>query len=261
MRLLIALAVFLFSFSLTAQTTMGSVGTPASDPYAIQLAQKAVASMTGGTPISDVTLNGSVTSILGSDYETGTGVFQASGTSNSRVDLNLTNGMRSDIRNVTNGTAGGAWSKNGASQTPYAGHNCWTDAAWFFPVLSSLTQTANSSFVFKYIGQEQHGGANTQHIQVFQPAPDALFQHLSTVDFYLDTNSFLPLAIAFNVHPDMDARADIPAEVRFASYQTVSGVQVPFRLQKLLNGGLVLDVTVTNVAFNTGISSSTFILQ
>jgi hypothetical protein len=245
-------------------STVCAVGqNPSSDPFAVSLAQKSVAALTGGVPISDVTLNGNVTSILGSDAETGTGTFKAKGIGESRVDLNLSGGTRSDVRNTASGTPGGAWEKNGSASTPYASSNCWADASWFFPALSSLTQAANPAFVFKYIGQEQHGGVNTQHVRVFQvPAGGIpLFQHLSTTDFYLDPASSLPLAIAFQVHPDTDASTDIPTETRFANYQTVNGLPIPFHFQQMLNGGVILDVTVTNSTLNTGVLDSAFSLQ
>jgi hypothetical protein len=230
---------------------------PSSDPFAISLAQQSVAALTGSVSVADVTLNANVTSILGADYETGTGTFNAKGTSESRVDLSLANGTRSDVRNLTNSAPAGAWAKNGATSTAYADHNCWTDAVWFFPVLSSLTQTANPNFVFSYIGQEQHGGVTTQHIQVYQPGP---FQSVSTMDFYLDPASYLPLSVAFNAHPDSDMNTNIPTEIWFANYQTVSGIQVPFSLQRMFNGGVVLDVTVTTAVFNTGLPDSLFTL-
>ena len=107
-----------------------------SDPSAIKLAQKSVAALTGGNPVSDITLNANLTSIISSDYETGTATFQAKGTSESRVDLNLSNsGTRSDVRNLASGVPSGVWEKNSATSTAYAGHNCYTDATWFFPAL------------------------------------------------------------------------------------------------------------------------------
>jgi len=101
-------------------------------------------------------------------------------------------------------------------------------------------------------------GANTQHIRVLQAFADPLWQHLSTEDFYLDSTTLLPLAITFQVHPDLDAATDIPAEVDFANYQPVSGVLVPFHIQRQLNGGVVLDLTVGSAAFNTGLTVTTF---
>jgi len=256
-RLIVVLLVCLPSFlwSQSAQPV------PTSDPQAVTLAQHSIAALTGGASISDVTLNGNVTSIFGSDNETGTGIFQAKGTAESRMSLNLSGGTRSEVRSFTNGSPSGGWQRNGGTDPAFAYHNCLTDAAWFFPALSSLTQFANSNFVFKYIGQELHGGVNTQHVRVFQTAQATLSQHLSTVDFYLDPVSSLPLAMAFAVHPDLDGNTDIPAEVRFANYQYLSGMPVPFHFQKMLNGGVVLDVNVTSAAFNTGLADTIFSLQ
>jgi hypothetical protein len=233
----------------------------ASDPEALSVALRSAASLTRGTSITDVTLNGSVISILGSDYETGTGTFQAKGRMESRVSLNLSNSTRDEVRDVANGVPAGAWKKDSGTVTAFAGHNCQSDAVWFFPALSSLTQTANPKLVFKYIGEEERGGVNTQHIQVFRSSSVRLLQHLSTIDFYLDPTSKLPLAVAFQVHPDKDAGRDIPAEVRFADYQLVNGIPVPFHIQRMLNGGVILDITVTNAAFNTGLQDSMFTLQ
>jgi hypothetical protein len=233
---------------------------PSSDPVAISLAQKSVAALTGGVAVSDVTLNGNVTSILGSDSETGTGTFRAKGTGESRADLNVSSGARSDARSLTNGTPTGAWQRNGAASSAYAQHNCLTDAAWFFPALSSLTQTANPNFVFKYVGQEQHNGVNTQHIQVFQTGSSQI-QSLSTMDFYLDATSSLPLAVASDARADNDVNTRIPNEIRFAQYQTVSGIQVPFHLQRIFNNSLTLDVSVTSASIGTGLSDAVFTLQ
>lgn len=228
---------------------------PGSDPQAISLAQQSVAALNGGANITDVTLNANVTSILGSDYESGTATLLAKGTEESRVDLTLnTSGTRADVRN----SSGGAWEKNGGTSTAYAQHNCWVDAPWFFPALSSLTQTTNQSFVFKYIGQEQHGGVNTQHIQVFQAVSDPLVQHLGTMDFYLDPNSQLPLAIAFTQHPDENMSSDIAAEIEFADYRSSNGIQVPYHIQRMLNGLVVMDIIVTSAAFNSSLPDSQF---
>lgn len=252
--------VFSLGFTALSGFAQTSTQSPTSDALALSLAQKSVAALTGGTPVSDVTLNAAVTWIVGSDNETGTGTFEAKGTSQSRVDLNLTDGTRSDVRSTTNGMPSGAWQRNGAASTAYAQHNCLTDAAWFFPALSSLTQTANPNYVFKYIAQEQHGGVNSQHIQVFQTGSPQI-QSLSTMDFYLDLTSSLPLAVASQARADNDTNTQIPNEIRFAKYQAVSGVQVPFHFQRLFNGAVILDVSVTNAALSTGLSDSVFILQ
>jgi hypothetical protein len=246
-------ALFSLSFSAAAQT--------GSDPRAVSLAQQSVAALTGGQAVGDVTLNANVTSIIGPDTETGTAVFRGKGLSESRVDLNLSGGTISEARNVPTKLTG-AWNKNGGTPVPQVGHNTVTDASWFFPALSSLAQSANPNYLFKYLGQVQHNGVSTQHIQVSLSAVAGapFLPRLSATDFYLSTANFLPLAVDFNVHPDNDMNKDIPVEILFANYQTVTGVKVPFHFQKLLNGSVVLDATVTGAAMNTGVPDTTFTL-
>ena len=257
MRRLASTLVLFIAAAAFAQTT------PVSDPGAISLAQKAMSALAGNNAITDVTVNANVISIIGADNQTGTAVFRAKGLALSRIDLNLSGGNRTDVRNLSNGIPTGAWANNGAASRTYAQHNVWTGAAWFFPALSSLGQTVSPNFVFRYIGQEQHAGVNTQHIQVYltQFGIFSGLQHLSTLDIYLDPVSFLPLAIAFNVHPDNDMNTDIPSEIRFAKYQSVNGIQVPFHFQRIFNGRVVLDATVTSAAINNGLQDSLFTLQ
>jgi hypothetical protein len=237
---------------------------PASDPTAISLAVKSVAALSGGTLIHDVTINANVISIAGSDNDSGTAVLTAKRGGESRVDLTLSSGTRTDVRNVVNGFSSGAWTTNGATATAYAQHNSWTDAAWFFPVLGSLSQSTVSTFTFSYIGLEQHGGVSAQHLRVFQVPPGisnlSLAQQLTAIDVYLDPVSYLPLAVAFTIHPDNDLNTNIPTETRFASYQSVTGIQVPFHIQRSINGTVVFDATVTHVAVNTGPPDSLFTL-
>ena len=234
-------------------------GGPSSDPLAVSLALKAVAAITGGNPIADLSLNANVISIYGSDYETGTAMFRAKGLSESRIDLNLSGGTRTDVRNGS----GGAWQLGTGPVNAYSGHNCLTDASWFFPGLSVVSQSANTKIIFKYIGQGLHGAVNTQHIQIFQILagdPVGILQRLSTEDLYLDASSYLPVAVDFNVHPDNDLNTNISTEILFANYQAVSGIQVPFHFQRVINGSVVLDATVTNAAVNTGLPDTLFVL-
>lgn len=253
MRCLTIVFAAAFSVSAIAQSAPQPIS---SDATAVALAQKALAALTGGVNVSDVSIAANVTS----DNETGTANLLAKGIGYSRIDTNVGALTRSDVRNVANGNPGGAWVTNGSTATAYANHNCWTDAAWFFPALSSLTQTSNPSFVFKYVGLEQRGGTSVQHIQVFQlpSGMPTIFHHLSTEDFYLDAGTLLPSAVAFSTHPDGNAGTDIAVEVDFLNYQTVGGVVAPLHIQKFQQGSLLLDIQVSSVAVNQGLGVSLF---
>lgn len=258
---------FVLAVSLIFVSIFALAQNSSSDPQAQAIASKTLVVLTGGIQVQDATLLANVTSISGSDYLTGTATFQAKGTTESRIDLNLGNVTRSEIRSSSGGVSSGNWtatdsSTAGAPLHANATHNCWTDAVWFFPALTVLNESSNSKFVFSYVGQEEHAGVTVQHLRVFQAASGVkLLQHLSTMDFYLDPVTSLPLAIAFQIHPDNDAGTDIPTEIRFANYQAVNGVQVPFHIQRLVNGGVILDATVSSAVFNTDLPDSTFSLQ
>jgi len=242
-----------------------------SSTQALTVANEAMTTMTHGLPVTDATMSGSVTWIAGSDYSTGTGRLEAKDMLKSRIDVTLGDIVRNEVRTSSAGIPTGAWTEASTTQThtttgPFAMHNCWTDAAWFFPALSSLAQVSNAGFVFTYVGIEQHAGVNTQHIQIFQvpalaPEVSSMVERLSTMDFYLDSVSLLPVALTFKVHPDDDMGSEIPAEIRFGNYQSVNGIQIPFHVQRIINGIVVLDFVVNSAAINSGLPDSDFDIQ
>jgi hypothetical protein len=232
---------------------------PTSDPQALSYAAQSVAAMVGNVSVSDVTLTGSV---IWNGSDTGTATLQALGTGESRMDLALTSGTRTEIRDAQTGAPLGQWINPNNASGQFAFQNCQTDAVWFFPALGSLAVGPN--VVLSYIGQESRNGGTVQHIQsyVYQanspagmsPTP----QQLSSMDFYLDVTTLLPVAVTFNAHPDSDATTNLLVEVDLSNYQTVSGATVPMHIQRYQQGTLMVDVTVANASFNTGISLSVF---
>jgi hypothetical protein len=238
---------------------------PPVDAQAIAYAAQAFAALTGPTTIIDVTLTGNVTWTAGSQIQTGTATLLASGTGESRIDLSLVGGTRTEIRDASTGVPAGKWIVSNEKPGKISFHNCLTDAAWFFPALSSLSQAANPKFIFSYVGPEEHNGVTSQHILSYQLAPPSLKNSpspkLSKMDFYLDATSFLPVAVAFNAHTDRDMNTNVPVEIRYGAYQIVDGHSVPFHIQQLLNGTVLLDINITNVSFNTGLTSNLFSLQ
>lgn len=115
-------AILLFALPGFAQTT--PIAT--SDPQAVILAAKAMAALTGGVPITDVTLTGTATRTAGSDVEEGSINLKAKGTGESRIDLATSGGTRSDVRNSTSGPLG-FWIGLDGTKHAMAGHNCLTD--------------------------------------------------------------------------------------------------------------------------------------
>lgn len=251
----VPLTVVLAVFPILAQ----GQSPPQSDPQALAFAAQSISAMTGGTAISDATLTGSVTWNVGSS-DTGTATLKALGTGESRMDLTFKAGTRTEVRDAQTGISLGQWINPDNTSGSFAFQNCQTDAAWFFPPLGSLAAVPN--VVLSYIGQETRNGETVQHIQayVYQTNPSVGFspQQLSAMDFYLDAMTYLPVAVAFNAHPDDGSTANILTEVDFSNYQVVGGVLVPMHIQRYLQGNLLLDLTVATATFNTGLPLSDF---
>ncbi len=263
------ISVLVFWFGLAthpiAAQSQATATAPSSDPQALGLAAESLSALVGTTQVADVTLTGTIVRTAGSDVGTGTVTLKVLGAGESRLDMNLSNGTRSEIRNSSSGSPQGFWIATDNSIHSMVNHNLMTDAAWFFPVLSVLSQASNSNYLFTYVGQESRNGTAVQHIRAAQNSssydPSGLMQRLTTEDIYLDATSFLPVALTYNEHPDNNALANIPVEVDFSNYQTVNGVKIPFRIQKFFNGTLFLDVTVQSAVLNSGLTGSVFTAQ
>jgi hypothetical protein len=233
-----------------------------SDSAATQLAKEAAAALTGGAALRDVTLNATVTSFAGPDSETGTGILEAKGSGESRVEFALSGGTQIEVRNTSSSPPICTRQKDVGTSKRYPEHNCLTDAAWFFPALSSLNRTSTPAFYFEYIGQGEHNGVNADHLVVFQSPPQLTYlEGLSEMEFYLDPQSHLPLSVVFNTHPDADMNTNVRVEIKFDDYRAIGGIQVPFHIQRLVNGSVVLDLTITSAVFNTGLADGLFSLQ
>jgi hypothetical protein len=251
-----------FLFITLASCASWAQNPPASDPQALAYAAQSIAAIVGNVSISDVTLTGNVAWTAGSDSETGTATLLASGTGESRMNLVLPSGTRTEIRDASTGASLGQWINQNGTSGPFAPQNCWTDAVWFFPVLGSLA--AGSNVVLSYIGPETWNGQSVQHIQSYvyeqypYSGPSPSPQQLTTMDFYLNATTLVPVAVTFNAHPDTNAGTNISLEVDFSNYQVISGVLVPTHIQRYRQNTLEIDLTVTSASFNTGISLSNF---
>jgi len=292
MRIMRAVALLyvcaLIPITLEAQQSALTPGPVASDPQAVSLLQKSLAVQVGTLQVTDVTLSGTAQRIAGSDDENGTATLKATVLGDSRIDLSFQSGDRSEIRNHSAlplpsslppgvpapaepvAQPAGAWSGPDGVMYGMANHNVMTDAAWFFPVATLARVLSSQGYLLSYLGPETHDDRSLVHVQITEPLPAAdnapeqiatLAQHLTQMDVYFDPATLLPAALDFSIHPDNNAVIDLKTEVRFSEYRAVSGVEVPFHVQKYVNNGLVLDLQFASAALNTGVPATAFQIQ
>lgn len=233
------------------------------DASAVALLQRSLTALVGTNTIKDVTLTGSANYIAGSDNETGSATLKGTAISQGRIDLSLSDGSRSEVIDASQAAPTGSWCGSDGTWHAIAGHNLFTDPSWFFPSFLIARILSTSSYAVTAIDVETKDGSSVQHLAVYQQTPqaDKLIANLSRTDIYLDPSTLLPAAVEFNIHPDSDALINIPMEIRFASYQNTQGISVPSHIQKYIQNGLALDVTVTSVQLNTGLTATDFQVQ
>jgi hypothetical protein len=259
---------FVLSFVFTTVLLFPSAAQQAAGPkaQAAALLQSASAALCGGQNLTDVTLSGTARRIAGSDDETGAATLKALAIGASRIDLSLPSGQYSEIKNTSGNPTTGSWSGPNGISYAIAVHNLVTEPAWFFPDFTVARGLLGSTYSATYVGHETWNSTAVEHVVIYQQSAASssipgIVQHLSQQDLYLDSSTFLPVAMTFNVHPDNITTEDIPLTIGFSDYRVVNGAQVPFHVQKYMNNGLILDLQFQSAALNTGLSTSSFTPQ
>jgi hypothetical protein len=218
---------------------------------------QAMQALTGGVQVNSVSESGTVTRTLGGDQQQGSITLQSSGVMTNQITISTSAGNRSETRYWDGQWPSGEWTGLDGQHHPMADHNCWADAVWFFPALSLLADYADPNLVFTDLGQVQYSGGYAERIRVYRsltnlpPDEQRLFARLSTVDYFLDSQTALPVAMGFAGHPDGDLNTDVPTFAVFSNYQSVGGIQVPFQIVTSLNGTPFLQISITNAAPGT----------
>lgn len=238
---------------------------PLRDAQAMSLLQRSLAALAGTATIKDVTLNGNANWIAGSDNESGSATLKATAIGQGRIDLSLSGGQRSDVVDASQAAPTGSWCGPDGAWHATVAHNLFSDPTWFFPTFLINRVLASPNYGISPLDAETHDGVAVEHLKVYLAGssldPTGLIQSLSQIDLYLDASTLLPRSISFNMHADNSALTNIPIEIKFSNYQTVQSVSVPYHIQKYIQNELTLDVTVSGVQVNSGLSATDFQAQ
>ena len=268
---LVPVVAFTFLFSaipIQAQQSVATVPTPAPrDAQSVLVLQRSLAALVGTTTVKDVTLNANANWVAGSDEESGSATLKATAIGQGRIDLSLSNGPRSEVIDASQAAPTGSWAGPDRTWHAMAGHNVYTDPTWFFPTFLINRALSTPSYAISPMDAETQNGVAVEHIKIYQQQSGlttdlaTLVQGLSQIDLYFNPSTLLPVSIAFSTHPDNDALLNIPIQITFSNYQVVQGVSIPYHIQKYIQNGLALDVTVISVQVNSGLSATDFQAQ
>jgi hypothetical protein len=213
----------------------------------------------GGKVVHQVQLTGSATWHAGSLNDTGTATLSGATTGASQLQLSLSSsGVRTEGQSGQGSDQSCTWSSEDGAVHSIDPASCWRPLFWFLPPLS-----LQPSLLPNYLGTVDMGTGTVgfakgiyRHLQSQLVLPNLTtalagkIMQVSTTDLGLDPASFLPAVLTYSVRPDSGAFTPIAIEIHYSNYQPISGVEIPFTIQRYVNGSLQLEITVSSAQVN-----------
>jgi len=237
-----------------ATTTTGTTGTSAT-----ALLTQLSTAFSGGNLVHQVQLTGNASWHAGSLNDTGSATLSAATTGSSQLQLSLSSsGTRTEAQSGQGTDLACTWTGEDGITHAIDPGNCWRPVLWFLPPLS-----LQPSLLPTYLGAVDlgtstvgFGAATYRHLQTDLVLPGIStslandVMQRSTADLGLDPTTRLPAVLAYSIRPDNGAPIPIAIEIHYSNYQAISGVQIPFTIQRYVNGSLQLEIDVSSAQVN-----------
>jgi hypothetical protein len=248
-------AIFLYS----AQSSSQQTPAPAQrDPQALAVLQSSIVSM--GVLPRDSTASGTVTIVEGSSTSSGTIQIQTRGLDQTSEQLQLPS-----ISRVVVYSKGEAAETIGTQTQYLQAELAVTSQCPAFPLPLLVAALNNPDTALQYVGLESENGLPVHHLRYWNSfASHTKLQFLAdftTTDLWINANTGRPQLLSYFRRAGRASEPRTTVDVYFSSYQNVGGIAYPFLVQKSLNGSSWMTITITNVAFNTGLTDSSFPVQ
>jgi hypothetical protein len=237
--------------SLCAFLTLTWCQSPATTQLQTVQAQARTALLATAQPTS-VVLNGTFASTAGSLAQNGSAQLTVGSDGTFAVNLSGSAGATGESRTVSDGIPSCTWTDHESVVHNSLFLNC-LPPAWFFPGLTLLSVSSDpslpawtpSSYAVDSLGDHLQFQFVLPNSTAAQEDP----QMATPFDLVLAPDTQLPLYALFTAHPDNPwVHAEIQVKIAYSDYRSISGVMIPFRIQRYLNGSLVLDLTITSAS-------------
>jgi hypothetical protein len=216
---------------------------------------QAQTTVSAGKPFSVVNLTATAEWTAGSTHESGTAQLQAKVDGSANLQLNAGSASRTETQTKADNSRTCVWIDAVGTSHDILGPNCSIAVPWFAPglftqpasQLPSLMSTTDDgmvsrdnatfhqvSFLFNQTGMNS---ASTQQLA-----------DQSKVKVLYDSQTYLPAVLTYFVHPDTNNLKNIEVKVVFSNYQSVSGIMLPFHMEKYVNNSLQLKLDITNAS-------------
>jgi hypothetical protein len=238
---------------LVGLTTSYSAYSQTPTPSSFQL--QAEAAVSAGKPFSVVSLTAAAEWTAGSTHESGTAQLQAKVDGSANVQLALGQASRTESQSTTNSSKTCQWTDAAGTGNSIIGPNCFIAIPWFAPGL--FTQPVSQ--LPALLGTTDDGAVSNNnstfhqisYLLNLQGTDSSSTQQLidqSKVRVLYDPQTFLPASLEYFIHPDNDNLTNLDVKVVFSNYQSVSGIMLPFKIEKYVHHTLQLTLNITNAS-------------
>ena len=144
------------------------------------------------------------------------------------------------------------WARADAAAHSSDSASCQKSVPWALPALALQTAKLPAGAGYSDLGNATLNGTSYRHLQgqlVLAGIPAKLlpqFVTASTIDAYVDPQTFDLAAIRYQVHADDNPALNIQVEIRYGQVTTVNGARIPFLIQRYINGTLQLEITIAS---------------
>lgn len=208
-----------------------------------------------GVPVHRVDLRGMGTWHAGSEVEQGGITLSATSAGVSSLDFSPGDGSHKLTATAIGPGRECTWSKDGTShQEGYL--NCLKPLVWFLPGITLQPDTMPSSIGIDNMGTVQLNG-HSFHALKAQVVKSGLSASLlkeatkrSTMTLDLNPRTSLPAQLHYSVHPNNGAPTNIRIEIRYSDYHKVDNAEIPYHIQRFVNGSLQLDIEISSASLS-----------
>jgi hypothetical protein len=207
--------------------------------------------------VHSLTLTGTAEWISGSLHQSGTVSLQASADGSSTAQINMGTASRTETQTSLGDSRSCQWADAQGLTHQMDGPTCYIAVPWFAPALFIQPGPSVAGLLtISDDGQVVNNGMTLRQVSYVTPLkgkdPTAAssLTELTRVKLFFDPQTLLPISMEYYAHADNDSKSRIRMKVVFSDYRTVSGLPVPFHIDRYFNNTLQLSIIVSDASLN-----------
>lgn len=200
-------------------------------------------------------LSGTAEWYAGSLHTSGTAELQANVDGSASIQLNLSQASRTETQTQADLSRTCQWIDSAGTSHEVLGPNCFLSIPWFAPGLFAqptsqlppLIGSADDGEISKN-GSSFHQISYVLNVEGTNSGDTKKLIEQSRVKVLYDLQSFLPASLEYSIHPDNDTSQSLDVRVVFSDYRSISGVMVPFHIEKYVQRSLQLKLDISTAS-------------